>query len=480
LGVQPPIESQTAGQTFTSAAVSFRRSVSKTAQMENDASASRECKVYVSQEGEAVRQETAGLEDNTAENNLHLESSGRGCESDVKERTCLEGAKTTGKCEETMHDVDSCQSGSEVEQKEKHEQEVDVCRQGRDDTATSGKDEELQAQPQHGDDACLKPVETDVHMPHPTQTSWEHFSDSDEYDTASECDHEVKMQFSRRCSRPESEQDELDAIQCPICLGYLCEPLRFGCAHAFCRLCVISWAQTACDGRSCPLCRAAIDIEDPFTHEVDKELDSEVRRLLSPEAYQESKDEAIKQLHQLKETKASARLPIILAPRRPVRSTWAGSRVQGEMAELPLFLRSPAIAVQERAELELRSLEHRVMAQRLHSAPQLFVAAHTQPFPPTRGVLVLVERCRPLSRGVGVKLTVRGLEEGTVQMVRTEMAGTVEVPYARVLVRNEEARSVIASFRSYLWAHDTPPGIVDMLGEPRGLLCCLKPDCTIS
>lgn len=106
----------------------------------------------------------------------------------------------------------------------------------------------------------LKPFESEVDFR--INPTWEQFSDSDSDDyfhTGAENDDKVgssgrfmtAVEFSRRCSKPESTQDELDAIQCPICLGCLCEPLRLGCTHAFCRLCVISWTETTReDGRS--------------------------------------------------------------------------------------------------------------------------------------------------------------------------------------------------------------------------------------
>mmetsp|Transcript_45266 Transcript_45266/g.106212 ORF Transcript_45266/g.106212 Transcript_45266/m.106212 type:complete len:572 (-) Transcript_45266:88-1803(-) len=436
--------------------------------------------------------EVGDEESGRKENELVNEVRGIDGEEAVEHKAAAEGGIEVG------------DKGDRLEEKEEieaegRETEVD----GHENTTANGEDMEAGRnadvdqdveQPAQCDAAAafqLKPLEFETDFSYHT-ANWEHFSDSDSDDyfhngadmekrrSADKAAHkDGGVQFSRRCSRPESVQDELDAIQCPICLGCLCEPLRLGCAHAFCRLCVISWTETTReDGRSCPLCRAPIEMEDPFSAEVDPELDAEVQRLLSKEEYHESLEASIKQTAQLKQAKASACVPMMVSP--PHRRRHA-PRVQGEMAELPLFLRQPPVAVGERVEVELRSLGQRVMAQRLHSSPQLLVAAHPLPYPPLRGVLVLVERCRPLSRGVGVKMTIRGLEEGTIQMVRRETAGTVEVPYARLLVRNEEARAVISSFRSYLWAHDTPPGIVDMLDAERGWLSCLNPQrCSIS
>jgi len=52
-------------------------------------------------------------------------------------------------------------------------------------------------------------------------------------------------------------REELDkALECTMCLNFLCSPRTLPCGHSFCEQCILSWLRTG--QRICPLCRSNI------------------------------------------------------------------------------------------------------------------------------------------------------------------------------------------------------------------------------
>ena len=106
-------------------------------------------------------------------------------------------------------------------------------------------------------------------------------------------------------------QAALEALSCAICLDTLCEPLKLGCNHLFCRVCLHFVMRTSAE-RKCPMCRSIIDIGDCTTQPVDEETDRAIRSLLPEKIYLERKEAARVELRvQMAETLSC--LPIHVA-----------------------------------------------------------------------------------------------------------------------------------------------------------------------
>jgi hypothetical protein len=103
-------------------------------------------------------------------------------------------------------------------------------------------------------------------------------------------------------------QADLEALSCAICLDTLCEPLKLGCNHLFCRVCLHFVMRTSAE-RKCPMCRAVIDIGDCTTQPVDEETDQAIKSLLPEKIYLERKEAARAEL-QVQMTETLSCLPI--------------------------------------------------------------------------------------------------------------------------------------------------------------------------
>jgi hypothetical protein len=44
------------------------------------------------------------------------------------------------------------------------------------------------------------------------------------------------------------------ALECPLCLSLICEPLSISCGHSFCRVCLVKSLRRS--KKKCPQCRA--------------------------------------------------------------------------------------------------------------------------------------------------------------------------------------------------------------------------------
>ena len=48
---------------------------------------------------------------------------------------------------------------------------------------------------------------------------------------------------------PERESFDDRALECPVCVSFLVEPLTLDCGHSFCRACLLQSTRLAPDGR---------------------------------------------------------------------------------------------------------------------------------------------------------------------------------------------------------------------------------------
>mmetsp|Transcript_35477 Transcript_35477/g.110673 ORF Transcript_35477/g.110673 Transcript_35477/m.110673 type:complete len:285 (+) Transcript_35477:36-890(+) len=74
-----------------------------------------------------------------------------------------------------------------------------------------------------------------------------------------------------------------DPVECSICHQVMCEPVTAQCSHSFCRQCLAQHSLQASAGRLCPVCQEPVDIPDPATHPVNKDLDARIRAVLHPD-----------------------------------------------------------------------------------------------------------------------------------------------------------------------------------------------------
>mmetsp|Transcript_65162 Transcript_65162/g.112045 ORF Transcript_65162/g.112045 Transcript_65162/m.112045 type:complete len:257 (+) Transcript_65162:131-901(+) len=88
--------------------------------------------------------------------------------------------------------------------------------------------------------------------------------------------------------------------QCPICYSFFCEPLTLDCKHSFCRACLLEVTHLSPDGRSCPMCRACINIHSPADHNTDAELEGTVLALgVGLDAYKARQAKDAKRIQEL-------------------------------------------------------------------------------------------------------------------------------------------------------------------------------------
>ena len=138
--------------------------------------------------------------------------------------------------------------------------------------------------------------------------------------------------FASESAAEDSEnQAALDALSCAICLDTLCEPLKLGCNHLFCRVCLHFVMRTSAE-RKCPMCRAIIDIGDCTTQPVDEETDSAIRKVLPETVYLERKEAARVELR-VQMTEALSCLPIHISSGVGAHLVQPGQRSEISFAE---------------------------------------------------------------------------------------------------------------------------------------------------
>lgn len=167
--------------------------------------------------------------------------------------------------------------------------------------------------------------------------------------------------------------DALEAApECPICMGFLCEPLTVGCGHTFCRLCLLQSTRLAPSGRDCPLCRSPVDIRNPILQPTNKVLEAEVLAIVPLSTY-EAKRAAHQEL--LKELQHKAK------------------------THLPIFYMPPGTDVGAPVILHFFEPRYKLLIRRAWEGNQLFVFCASQPRPGLRGVIVRVDRAHFLPDG---------------------------------------------------------------------------------
>jgi hypothetical protein len=154
-------------------------------------------------------------------------------------------------------------------------------------------------------------------------------------------------------------------LACSICLEFLWDPVKLTCAHYFCRCCILRTTRLSPDGKKCPQCRAAIDI-DPDKAPADADLQRRVDSTVPAHERQERSEAACKELADL---------------RRVTSHT------------LPVFVMAPGTRPGERVQLNLFEERYTTMARRIMAIDgnNLFVFASSPPSSGSDAALVLVQ-----------------------------------------------------------------------------------------
>jgi hypothetical protein len=62
------------------------------------------------------------------------------------------------------------------------------------------------------------------------------------------------------------KEDFVDkALECPLCLSLICQPLSISCGHSFCRVCLVRSLRRS--KKKCPQCRAVCHITAEIAEE---------------------------------------------------------------------------------------------------------------------------------------------------------------------------------------------------------------------
>ena len=177
----------------------------------------------------------------------------------------------------------------------------------------------------------------------------------------------------------EEEEEEQGDLDCPICFSLLCEPLTTACNHSFCRLCLVQSTRLAPDGRSCPLCRGNIGIQDPTNHASNKQLEADICK-----AFPED----------------------VVAERRVACRAALDVIIQDASSKLPIFCMPSDLRVSDPVALHLFEPRYTLMARRVwlsggttpandsSSMQRTFIFCPSQPRRCSRALLVRVDSCK--------------------------------------------------------------------------------------
>ena len=196
-----------------------------------------------------------------------------------------------------------------------------------------------------------------------------------------------------------------DAPTCPICLAFLCEPLRTSCGHLFCRACLLQTTQLSPDGRACPLCRTPLEMENPKTHSVDRTVEAAVRAAVLSSEY---------------ELRLSQNRRVIRELEERARTT------------LPVFYMAPGCAVGQEIALHLFEPRYRILIRAMEGN-RMFVYAAKTPRRGHRAVLVHVTAAAFRLNG-RANIVGMGVEEFQMEDVWVE-EGTMGLYYTRFVAR---------------------------------------------
>lgn len=97
-------------------------------------------------------------------------------------------------------------------------------------------------------------------------------------------------------AEPETEPDDANLPECPVCISVLCEPVTTSCNHSFCRLCFLKATERT---PRCPMCRQPLS-GDALVPDIDQALLDTVRaRVATGRALDESALQRMQQAEQL-------------------------------------------------------------------------------------------------------------------------------------------------------------------------------------
>lgn len=202
---------------------------------------------------------------------------------------------------------------------------------------------------------------------------------------------------------PASTAAQKGAPDCPICFGFLCEPLTIACGHSFCRACLLESTRLSPTGRSCPLCRSQVDIKNPMTHPVDKDLERDVLAVVPLEDYhvrQKCSKDRLDELQHKADT------------------------------QLPIFFMYPGTIVDAPVALHFFEPRYKILIRRAWEGSRLFIFCPCSPRRGDQGVLVRVSQAQFLAdgraniRGHGEQAVTLGnvwVEEGTGGLFYTKL-----------------------------------------------------------
>jgi hypothetical protein len=200
--------------------------------------------------------------------------------------------------------------------------------------------------------------------------------------------------------------------ECPICLGFLADPLELGCQHALCRLCLLKSTRLSPDGRSCPLCRSPIEIASIADHPSAAHITASVRAAVGDATYEARLHEHALEIQALRERADT---------------------------ELPIFAMYPGSRPGSRVALHLFEPRYKILIRRAWEGNRSFIYCGELPRPGGTGVLVRVDdavflpdgRANILGRGVQtVTLDAVWVEEGTGGLYHAKVKTAVAPPLA--------------------------------------------------
>jgi hypothetical protein len=171
---------------------------------------------------------------------------------------------------------------------------------------------------------------------------------------------------------PERESFDDRALECPVCVSFLVEPLTLDCGHSFCRACLLQSTRLAPDGRCCPVCRSPVSIRDPATHACDARLGDRVRAAVAADLY---------------------------AARVAADAATIAEVLESTARVLPIFACSPGTAVGRPVALHFYEPRYKTLVRRAWEGNRLFAFTDRPPRPGVDAVVVHIEQARFLRDG---------------------------------------------------------------------------------
>ena len=176
-------------------------------------------------------------------------------------------------------------------------------------------------------------------------------------------------------------------LECAVCFNLLNDPITLpSCKHTFCRLCLLKATRLSPDGRSCPLCRALIEIPSLKDHAVDAELEAALRSAVGDAEYDERREQNQREVDELNKIVDS---------------------------QLPIFAMTPGTRVGGHVALHLFEPRYKILIRRAWEGNRLFVYCGCRPHPGAPGVVVRVDHATFLPDG-RANIVGRGVEAVTL------------------------------------------------------------------